>query len=750
MTGTAAEPATGRRKAYRICPLCEATCGLEVTLDGEAITGVRGDRDDVFSHGFICPKATALTHLDTDPDRLRTPLIRDGSQWREAGWDEAFTAVERGLLPVLERYGDNALGFYLGNPNVHTMAGALFLGPLAKARRTRNIFSASTVDQMPKHVSSGLMFGHPLTIPVPDLDRTDFLFMLGANPYESNGSLCTAPDFPGRIKALRARGGRLVVADPRRTRTADAADEHLPVRPGTDAYLLFGMVHVLFDEGLLGLGRLADHVDGVEEVRDAAAPFTPEAVAPVCGVPAGTIRRLTRDLAAAPTAAVYARIGTCTVEFGTLTSWLVDVLNVLTGNLDQPGGAMFPLPAHKPAPDGSAARRKGFRTGRWHSRVRGLPEVLSELPAAVMAEEMLTPGDGQIRAFVTVAGNPVLSTPDGRRLDTALAGLEFMVSVDPYLNETTRHARVILPPPPLTQRGHYDFAFSGLAVRNVAKYSPPLVPLAAGGVSESEILLRLALILGGQGAGADPAGLADWLLDGEMRRTLPDRDPAELRPALTGDTVEERVLDFRLRTGAYGDGFGERGDGLSLARLREHPHGIDFGPLQPQLPEALRTTSGRIELAPATLLADVPRLLDAMGRRRDGLVLVGRRHLRSNNSWMHNVPTLVTGSNRCTLQLHPDDAKALGLVEGALARVTSAAGELEVPVEVTDRVAPGVASLPHGWGHDRPGARLSVAGRNPGVNVNVLADAGAVDPLSGNAVLSGIPVQVNAAVPAER
>jgi anaerobic selenocysteine-containing dehydrogenase len=739
------------RTGYRTCPLCEATCGLRVTVAGGAITAVRGDREDVFSHGFICPKATALTHLDTDPDRLRRPLVRDGSAgsggWREAGWDEAFAAIEQGLLPVLAEHGDQALGFYLGNPNVHTMAGTLFIGPLVKARRTANVFSASTLDQMPKHVSCGFMFGHPLTVPVPDLDRTAYLLMLGANPYESNGSLCTAPDFPGRLKALRARGGKLVVVDPRRTRTGDVADEHVPVRPGTDAYLLFGMVHTLFAEDLVRLGELAGHVTGVEEVRAAAAPFAPDAVAGVCGVPADTIRRLARELAAAPAAAVYGRIGTNTVEFGTLTSWLVDVLNALTGNLDRPGGAMFPAPAHLPTPvlgEPGSRTRRGYRTGRWHSRVRGVPEVNGELPTAVLAEELATPGEGRIRAFVTVAGNPVLSAPGGAALDEALAGLDFMVSVDPYLNETTRRAHVILPPPPLVQRGHYDFAFTGFAVRNVANYSPPLVPREPGVPSESEILLRLALILGGQGAGADPAALAEWLLDTEMRRTLPDRDPAELRPLLTGDTVEERVLDFRLRSGAYGDGFGARPGGLSLARLLEAPHGVDLGPLTPQLPQALRTASGLVELAPGPVLADVGRLREGMDRRRAGLMLVGRRHLRSNNSWMHNVPALAGGSNRCTLQLHPADAAERGLADGATATVASPAGELKVEVEVTDRVSPGVASLPHGWGHDLPGARLSVAAARPGVNMNVLAD-GAMDPLSGNAVLSGIPIEVRPA-----
>ncbi|BFU44786.1 molybdopterin oxidoreductase family protein [Krasilnikovia sp. MM14-A1004] len=734
------------RTAYRTCPLCEAACGLELTVADDRIVASRGDSAHVFSHGFVCPKGATFGQLSADPDRLRRPLVRRGDSHEEVGWDEAFRAIEAGLGPILQQYGPPAVAVYLGNPNVHTMAGGLYLSPLLRALGSRNIFSASTVDQMPKHVSCGYLYGSPLAIPVPDVDRTDLLLVLGANPWESNGSLATAADFPGRLKALQARGGRFIVVDPRRTRTAEHADEYVAIRPGTDAYLLFGIVHTLVTEHLVDLGGLAGHVTGLTEVGELARPFTPDRVAEVCGVPAPRIRELARELAAAPTAAVYGRIGTCTVEFGTLTSWLVDVVNVLTGNLDRPGGVMFPLAAHLRPQTRSGG--KGFTVGRWHSRVRGLPEVKGEFPVATLADEIETPGDGQVRAFVTVAGNPVLSTPNSGRLDRALAGLDFMVSVDPYLNETTRHADVVLPPTDAARKGHYDFSFLALAVRNFAAYSPPVLPADGAGMDECDILARLTLLVTGQGAAADPAVLHERMLEQALQRVAAPnagRTVDDLRAMVDGEHPAERLLDVALRTGAYGDGFGARPDGLSLARLKDHPHGVDLGPLRPRIPEVLQTPSGTVELCPAPIAADVERLRGALDRQRDDLVLIGRRHLRSNNSWMHNVPALVKGRDRCTLQMHPDDAARLALADGDDARVVSRAGTVSAPVEVTDRVMPGVVSLPHGWGHDLPGTRMAVAAAHPGVNSNVLTDEFAIDPLSGNSVLNGIPVEVKAA-----
>jgi anaerobic selenocysteine-containing dehydrogenase len=729
---------------FRTCPLCEATCGLEVTHQEESVIRIRGDQDDVFSRGFICPKGSTLGKLDQDPDRLRTPLIKRDGVHEPATWDEAFAVIESRLGPIIAEHGPDAVGVYLGNPNVHSMSGVLYPRVLLKMLRTKAIFSAATVDQMPKHVSSGLMFGHPDLIPVPDLDRTSYLMMLGANPHESNGSLATAPDWPGRLRAIRERGGKVVVVDPRRTRSARDADEHVFITPGTDPAFLFALAHVLFDEGLVDLGDLQPHVSGIDEVAGAVEGFAPEVVAGTCGVEADRIRRLARELAAAPTAAVYGRIGTHTAEFGTMASWMVDVLNTLTGNLDRAGGAMFSHAAHE-----QPRSRRGFQLGRWTSRVRGLPEVRGELPVSTMAEEILEPGRGQIKALITIAGNPVLSTPNSDRLDEALAGLELMVSIDVYLNETTRHADVILPGVSPLRRAHYDFAFNQLSVRNVANYSPPLFPLPGGTPDEWQIMLRLGAVASGQGAGADLDALDDGVFAmmvgsavSNPASSVGGRSPEEIFAETNGDRGPERMLDFLIRTGPYGDGYGADPAGLTLERLEAAPHGVDLGPLHPRLPQALCTPSGVVELAPEALLADVPRLRALLARERNGgFALIGRRHVRSNNSWMHNIDVLVRGKDRCTLQINAKDAERIGVGHGAQVKVTSPAGMLVVPVEITEDIMPGVVSLPHGWGHDLEGSAMSVAADRPGVNSNRLS-TGAMDPVSGNAVLNGIAVEV--------
>jgi len=737
--------------AYATCPLCEATCGLELRLaNGDGVVGIRGDAEDVFSHGFVCPKGASLKALHEDPDRLRAPLVRRGGELVETTWEEAFAEIDRRLPPLLEEHGRDAVAVYVGNPGAHNLATLLYGRVLIKALGTRNIYSASTVDQMPKQISAGLMFGTILSVPIPDVDRTDHLLILGANPLHSNGSLLTAPDMRGRLRGIRKRGGRIVVIDPRRTRTAEEADEHHFIRPGTDALFLFALVHVIFDEELDAPGALAEHASGMDMVRELARGFPPEAVAEGCGIPADEIRRMARELAGARSAAVYGRIGTCTQEFGTLASWLVDVLNVVTGNLDRPGGAMFPkAAAGQPNSQGSGGSGRGVTLGRWHSRVRGLPEAYGELPVACLAEEIDTPGDGQVRALVTIAGNPAVSTPNSGRLASALEGLDFMVSMDVYVNETTRHADVVLPGPSPLQRPHYDLALYQLAVRNVANYSPPVMEPDASVPQEWETLLRLTAIATGQGPDGDVDALDDFVAGELVRRevarpggALEGGDAGEVLAALDGRRGPERLLDLSLRAGPYD---------LTLADLEAAPHGIDLGELRPRVPEVLRTASGRIELAPEPIVADVGRLRAALERHHNGgMVLVGRRHLRSNNSWMHNLEPLVRGKERCTAHVHPDDAARLGLVDGEPARVSSRAGIVEVPVEVTDAVMPGVVSIPHGWGHDVDGVRLEVASAHAGTNSNILADETLVDPLSGNAVLNGIPVElapVRAAAP---
>jgi anaerobic selenocysteine-containing dehydrogenase len=743
------------RTAFRTCPLCEAGCGLEVGLrtddaGEERVTRIRGDRDDVFSHGYICPKGSTLRQLHEDPDWLRRPLVKRDGRFVEVGWDEAFAEVAARLPVVAEAHGRDAVAIYVGNPNAHSLAGLLYLRPLIKALGTTNVYSASTVDQRPKEIAAALMFGGALTVPVPDVDRTDFLLMLGANPYASNGSLATAPDWPGRIEALLERGGTLVVVDPRRSRTAEVASRHLAIRPGADPFLLMALVNVLAADGLVDTGAAGEWLAGLDDVLALAEPFTPEAVADVTGLAAADMRALARDLAAAGSACVYGRIGTTTAAYGTLTSWLVDVLNTLTGNLDRAGGAMFAKAAAGAANTRGTPRvGRAMRLHRRHSRVRGVGETLGELPVVCLAEEIDTPGEGQVRALVTVAGNPVLSTPNAGRLDAALAMLDFYVAVDPYINETTRHADVILPPPSALQKGHYDLALLQLGLRNVANYSPPVLPLDDGQVDEWKILARLALVAQGMGADADPALVDDLMVGSLVNAAVGDetgpvagRDPDELIALLGERTGPERLIDLMLRTGPYGDGFGATPGGLTLDVLLDQPHGIDLGPLEPRLPDVLRTPSGLVELAPEPIVADVDRLRAALAVPVDGMRLVGRRDLRSNNSWMHNVEVLVKGKPRCTLHVHPDDAARLGLVDGADAAVASRTGRVTVPVEVTDAIRPGVVSIPHGWGHDLDGVELSVARRYPGVNTNLLADEELVDPLSGTAVLNGIPVEV--------
>ncbi|MDJ0771593.1 MAG: molybdopterin-dependent oxidoreductase [Ilumatobacter sp.] len=594
-----------------------------------------------------------------------------------------------------------------------------------------------------------------VAVPVPDLDRTDHVLMLGANPYASNGSLCTAPDFPGRLEAIQRRGGRVVVVDPRRSETAAHADRHVAIRPGTDAHLLASIAHVLLAEDLAAPGRLAELCSGLDELPDLLAAFTPESAAHVCGIDPDTIREVARELAAAPTAAVYGRIGTCTQEFGTLASWLVDVVNILSGNLDRVGGAMFTTgAAGQPSTKGQPGTGRGMRLGRVTSRVAGRPESLGEFPVSALAEEIETPGEGQVRALVTVAGNPVSSTPNSNRLDAALASLEFMVAIDMYVNETTRHADVILPPPSPLQKSHYDLALLNFAVRNVANYSPAVLPLDDDQPQEWEVVLRLAAVVAGAGIDADLAAMDDEIAQAvvgaavrDEHGTVHDRTADELLDVVGERTGPERLLDVALRTGPFGDGFGVEPDGLSLARLERSPHGIDLGPLQEhRLPELLRTPSGTVEVLPEPIRADLPRLVASLDRNwADSVVLVGRRHIRSNNSWMHNVRVLTKGRNRCTLHVHPDDADRFGLADGAAAEVTSRVGRVTVDVEITDGIRPGVVSIPHGFGQNLPGVRLRVAQEYRGVNTNVLTDEELCDELSGNSALNGVPVTVQPA-----
>jgi len=717
-------PAQNDSTHYRNCNLCEAICGIAITPQADQRLDIRGDHDDPFSRGYICPKAVALQDIQYDPDRLRHPVRRTPHGWEPIGWNEAFDEVARNLKRIQAQHGRNAVATYLGNPTVHSSGALLFAPGFIRSLHTRNRFSATSVDQLAHHVAAYTMFGHQLLLPVPDLDRTKFLLMLGANPAASNGSMMTAPGMPRRLKEIRARGGKVVLVDPRRNETARLVDRHLFIRPGTDALLLLGLLHVVFDAGLTRLGDLGSLTDGVEEIRSMVAEFSPQRVATTTGIDPEEIHLLAREFAAADSAVCYGRIGVSTQEFGGLCQWLINVLNIVTGNLDRPGGAMFTVPAFDPisAPEGLAPRGS---LGRWHTRVRKLPEFAGELPVAALAEEILTAGPGQIQALVTHAGNPVLSAPNGRELDRALARLEFMASIDFYINETTRHAHIILPPTPPLERGHYDLVFHLLGVRNIAKFSPPLFAPNAETRHEWQIFLELQ------------TRMQNGVLRGKIKRAIGKRF---LGP--------ERLLDLGLRFGPFGDKFNPFSAGVNLRKLRKAVHGIDLGPLRPCLPDRLRTVDQRIQLAPDVFLKDVERLKDRFRVRPSGgnghLVLIGRRHLRSNNSWLHNSERLVKGKPQCTLLMHPADAAHRGLTSDQKVEVRSRAGSIEVTLEISDDIMAGVVSMPHGWGHDRPGIQLEVAQQHAGQSINDLTDNLAIDGVCGTAAFNGTPVTVAA------
>jgi anaerobic selenocysteine-containing dehydrogenase len=734
------------RHHYRACNLCEAICGLDIHLQGDAIQSIRGDKLDPFSRGYLCPKAAALPDLHDDPDRLTHPVKRTPTGWQRISWREAFDETAFRLKEIQRKYGNNSVATYIGNPSVHNYGTLLFLGPLLEALHSRSRFSASSLDQLPHMVASALMFGHSLLWPVPDIDRTDYFVIMGANPAVSNGSLMTAPDVKSRLRAIRERGGKVVVIDPRRTETARLADQHLFIRPGTDALLLLAVLNTLREEGRADPGRLGGFLDNLDVFWRHVGGVTPEMAEPWTGIDAAAIRALAREFADARSAVWYGRIGVCTQEFGSLVQWLIDALNIVTGNLDRPGGAMFTRPAVDPIPL-KASRFKGF--GRWKSRVRGLPEFDGELPTAVVAEEMLTPGEGQIKSLLTIAGNPVLSAPNGRQIDEALARLEFMVAIDIYVNETTRHAHIILPPTAGLEHEHYDLVFHLLAIRNTARFSPPLFAPKPDTRHDWEILLELRT----------------RLLETGFWSSL----KARLSRAVLHWLGPTGLLDLGLRLGPYGSGWRIWRDGLTLKRLRRSPHGIDLGPLTPCLPERLCTRNHCIEMAPQPFLDDLQRLHARFDLTASGgcqppvlvsqesnrgltppahpsgsgeLLLIGRRDLRSNNSWMHNSERLVRGKPGCLLKMHPTDGARLGIAEGQRVRLKSRIGAIEVEVELTDEMMRGVVSLPHGWGHAREGTLLRTAQRHPGASINDVTDERAIDALSGNAAFSGTPVEV--------
>lgn len=740
------------RTALRICPLCEANCGLVLEISGNTVTSVRGDKDDVFSHGFICPKGVSFGEVDSDPTRLRTPMIRNAAGALEpASWDEAFGVIRTRLGAIVAQSGPEAVGMFLGNPNVHSLSGAFMLPAFIKALGTSQRFSASTVDQMPKQAASAMMYGTALTVALADLDRTDYLLILGANPLVSNGSMLTAANFPGRLRALRKRGGQLVVVDPIRTRTAEAANEHIGIRPGSDALWLAAIAHVIMVEGTADLGAASEWIDqvAVDSVIDALAGFTPESVSAITGIDASVTRRIAAELMAAPSAAVYGRMGTTTsglcldgsvLPMATLTSWLIDVINIAIGSLDKPGGVMFALPAAGgPSTEGSSGIGHGVSIpGRRRTRVRELPSVLGEFPVSALAEEIDTPDPetgAHIRAVFVVGGNPIVSTPDSGRLKEAFESLDLLVSVDPYLTATNSLADVILPVSSPMTRPHYDVVFNNLSVRNQARYSPAVFPVPEGEMDEADVLLTLAGIAVGINSGHE---LSSTEMDDIVAANVAASAVKDTASRLHGSSVDtvlasvaprrgvDRILDIRFRSSPAG---------LTLQDVIDAPHGIDLGALTPRLPEVLRTPSGRIEFAPPVLVSALAAAHAALGDsptsvRPGTFLLVGRRQLRSNNSWMKDIKNLQGGSNKPTAQMHPLDAAEAGRVDGEMISVTSASGTLSIELAVSDTVSRGCICIPHGWAD---------------FNVNVLVGVDHLDPLGGTAVLSGLPVELEPA-----
>jgi anaerobic selenocysteine-containing dehydrogenase len=731
---------------YRSCPTCEASCGLTMEVDREAgqVLSIKGDPLDARSRGYLCAKSQAFNYIHQDPERLRRPVRKVEGQWQEISWESALDEVGERLRDIRERFGKDAVAMYYGNPNGHNFHTQIYTQLFISMLDTERFFSAGSVDQQPQNLACELLFGNAWLFPVPDLARTDFFVCMGGNPVVSQGSLLGAPNASEYLEGIRARGGRTVVIDPRRTETADASDEHLFIRPGTDALLLFAWVHELFATGRVKPGRVGAFTDGIDELQSLAKPFTPEAVADATGVSPGRLRRLVQDFCDAGAPSLYSRIGLCTQEFGTLASWLVYVINILTGRLDSHGGSLFSRPAtgqHEPT--GSVHE---LQHGRFHSRVRGFPEYMGMLPASCMAEELECDGEDAVKALITVAGNPVLSVPNGKRIGAAMESLDFVVALDFYINETTSRADIILPSTTQLEHSNYDFLFSGFAQGNFCRYSPRVFEPAPGARHQYQLFLEILSRLHGM----DIDSLNEMMLDGLIAQATASADQSALDPqairAKTSDYEDaERLLDILLRIGPYGDRFDEDSEGINLQKVMASPHGLWLADLSPQLPGLLQTQDQRIRLLHPLITDDVSRLQRRLERQEPELLLIGRRHIRDMNSWLHNIPQYSRGKNRCTLLVNPQDARRLGLDDGKNARISTSTGEHVVEVTVSDEMMPGVVSLPHGFGHRHEGSRQSVAsGANPGVSANDLVDDGVLDTPSGTSVVNGVPVTVTA------
>lgn len=690
---------------YRACNLCEAICGLEIKVKGTEIISINGDKKDPLSRGHICPKALGLKDIYEDPNRLKMPIKRTGDTWTEISWEQAFTEVTENIKRIQSQFGKNAVGIYTGNPAVHNSGTLLSLPAFGKALGTKNRFSATSSDQLPHHFVGALLYGHPLLLPVPDIDHTDFMIIMGANPMASNGSIMTAPDFANRLKAIEKRGGKVTVIDPRFTETSAKASEHIFIKPATDVFLLLAIAQQIFERKQVKLGHLSQTIEGIEEIEALIKEYSPEKVETITGINAQKINDLVTEFLSYDKAVIYGRMGLSTQEFGGLCQWLLNVINIISENFDTQGGYMFPSPAINLLANKKAGEQY---FGRWASRVRGLKEFDFELPNMVMAEEILTQGQDQIKAMITVCGNPVLSTSNGVQLDEALESLEFMVAVDIYLNETTRHAHIILPPATGLEVAHYDIVFHHLAIHNSAKYSEPLFDKTEGARYDWQIFEELRLRLSND----------EYIAENHQLKNPLDR------------------LKMSLQ---YGE------TGIDIEQLIANPHGIDLGPLKPIFPEKLLTKNLKINLAQSLLMNDLERAkakLDQFIATKNTLLLIGRRHLRSNNSWMHNAERLIKGKDRCTMMINPKSAKALGITENQQVKVKSRVGEIEIMTEITEQIMEGVVSIPHGYGHNRKGIKLDIAQKHAGVSANDLTDHLLIDELTGNSAFSGVEVSI--------
>ncbi len=705
---------TNEQTHFRTCNLCEAMCGIVIQHDGENVLSIKGDKDDPFSKGYICPKATALQDLHEDPDRLRHPVERTANGWKEISWLEALDKVAAGIQSVQKKHGQNAFGIYLGNPNVHNLGGMLTIKHLLSSIKTRSRFSATSIDQLPHHIVSMHLFGHMLRIPVPDVNRTQYMLIIGGNPLASNGSIMTAPNMRQKLKDIKARDGKVVVIDPRRTETADIASEHHFIRPATDVLLLLAMLNEIYLQGYADKARAKNNraaalAPEIERIADFAKDYSAESVADITGIAASEIKRLVKEFCEAESSVCYGRMGVSVQEFGLLSQYLIMVINIVTGRLDEVGGLMFP----NPAVDVVNNSGPGY-LGKRHSRVSNLPDFNGDYPVVAMADEMLVEGAGQLKGFMTVAGNPVVSTPNGEKLDEAFASLDFMVAIDYYVTETSRHAHIILPPVSPLERDHYDVTFNNFAVHNVAKYSKALFAKKKSAKHDWQIYLELAKRLDKKAALA-----------------------TKIERRLVNILGPKFMLDQGLKRGPYA--------GMTLNKLKRNPHGLDLGHLKRMLPQALKHKDKQIHLNIDFYQADLARVREMMqGYDDKQILLIGRRHVRSNNSWLHNSYRLVKGKPRCTLMLHPETAKEYGIEDGQNVKVSSRVGSVIITAEVTDELMPKVVSIPHGWGHGRKGVKQKIAQAHAGVSVNDLTDDTLIDQLSGNAAVNGVPVQLEA------